>query len=80
MTKEECDEWMYERGFRPLETPRSSNAPRRMSPEESARIWQSIKKRWEVLARIILEVRAEKITIEEARQKLNQISESLAED
>jgi len=51
-----------------------------MSPEESARIWLSIKKRWEVLARIILEVRAEKITIEEARQRLNQIPESLAEE
>jgi len=80
VTKDELDAWMYQRGFRPLETLKSPKAPRRVSPEESARIWLSIKKRWEVLARIILEVRAEKITIEEARQKLNQIPESLAEE
>jgi len=80
VTKEEWDEWMYERGFRPLETLRSSNTPRRMSPEESARIWLSIKKRWEVLARIVLEVRAEKITIEEGRRRLTEMQERLAEE
>ena len=80
MTKDELDEWMYQRGFRPLETLRSPKAPRRVSPEEAAKIRLWLKKRWEVLARVILEVRIGKITIEEGRRRLNETRERLAEE
>ena len=80
MTKDELDEWMYQRGFRPLETLRSPKEPRRVTPEEAAKIRLWIKKRGEVLARVILEVRAEKITIEEGRKRLNETREKLAEE
>ena len=80
MTKDELDEWMYQRGFRPLETLRSPKEPRRVTPEEAANIRLWIKKRGEVLVRVILDVRTEKITIEEGRERLKETRERLAEE
>lgn len=69
MTKDEVDEWMRQRGFAPLENVRSPKAPGRISPEEWERFLLWGKKRTKVLAEIIVNVRANRITTEEGRRR-----------
>jgi hypothetical protein len=77
LTKDELDEWMHQRGFRPLETLRSPKAPRRVSPEEF-RCWHE--QRAKVLTGVIADFLTGKITKDEGRRTLDETRKQLAEE